>query len=222
MRDGFHRQLDLLTSDIASLCHAAGIAMSHATEALLCAHISAVEEVVDDHQRISAKVADVEAIAYRLLALQSPVASDLRAVVASMQHANDAHRMGALALHVAEAARRRHPQRAVPHGISIVFADMAAIAVQIGSAARDVVLFGDPVRADQLRRDDDRIDALHRKLFGIVMEPQWCHGMAAAIDVTLLSRYYERFADHAVDIGVRAAFQRTGRPVSRSTVAVGC
>jgi phosphate transport system protein len=222
MRDGFHRQLDLLTSDIATLCHAAGIAMSRATEALLCAHITAVEEAIGDHQRISAKAAEVEAIAYRLLALESPVASDLRAVVTSIQHAIDADRMGILALHVAETARRRHPQRAVPLDISIIFADMAAIAVQLGSAARDIVLRGDPVRANQLRRDDDRIDSLHRNLFGIVMDPKWSHGIATAIDVTLLSRYYERFADHAVDIGVRAAFQYTDRPLSRSTVAVGC
>ncbi|MDF3341741.1 PhoU domain-containing protein [Mycolicibacterium septicum] len=222
MRDGFHRQLDLLTADIAMLCHAAGIAMSHATEALLCAQISAVEEAIGDHRRISAKAAEVESIAYRLLALESPVASDLRAVVTSMQHANDADRMGALALHVAEAARRRHPQRAVPQDISIVFADMAAIAVQIGSAARDVVLSGDPVRANQLRYDDDRIDSLHRGLFGKVMDPRWSHGIAAAIDVTLLSRYYERFADHAVDIGVRAAFQYTGCTSSRSAIAAGC
>jgi phosphate transport system protein len=71
---------------------------------------------------------------------------------------------------------------------------------------------GDPDRAAQLDDDDDDMDNLHRHLFSVLMDREWKHGVASAVDVTLLSRYYERFADHAVEIGRRIVFQATGEP----------
>ena len=59
---------------------------------------------------------------------------------------------------------------------------------------------------------DDEMDRLHRQLFTIVLSPNWRHGVESAIDVTLLSRYYERFADHAVTIGKRIIHIVTGEP----------
>ena len=55
------------------------------------------------------------------------------------------------------------------------------------------------------------MDDLHRHLFTVLMDRDWEHGVAAAVDVTLLGRYYERFADHAVLIGRRVVFQATGQ-----------
>jgi phosphate transport system protein len=57
------------------------------------------------------------------------------------------------------------------------------------------------------------MDELHSQLFTIVLDPQWPHPVATAVDVTLLSRYYERFADHAVTVGRRVIFQATGSPI---------
>jgi phosphate transport system protein len=175
------------------------------------ADLNAAERVIGNCDHIVVQSAEIETAAYRLLALQSPVAADLRAVVCSMQNAVDADRMGALALHIAEVARRRHPRAAVPVEASCVIAEMSAIAVKISCAAKDVVASGDPAEAARLCCDDDKMDELHRDLFTVVMDQNWSHGSAALVDITLLSRYYERFADHAVDIGRRVAFQRTGR-----------
>ena len=127
-----------------------------------------------------------------------------------MQNVADVERMSALALHVARMTRRRHPRHALPEEVNGYFAEMGQLAVQLGNSAREVVLSGDPSRAAELDQEDDAMDELHRHLFTVLMDREWKHGVAAAVDVTLLGRYYERFADHAVEVGRRVIFQATG------------
>jgi phosphate transport system protein len=210
MRTAFHQQLDALTAAIADMCALAGQAMQDATQALLQANLVLAEGVIGEHDKIMLTAAHAEQDAFTLLALQAPVAGDLRAVVASLKNVADAERMGALALHVAKIARRRHPAHALPEEVNAYFAEMGCIAVDLGNNAKDVVQSVDPRKAAQLRHDDDAMDDLHRQLLTLLMEGQWKHGVAAAVDVTLLGRYYERFADHAVEIGRRVIFQVTG------------
>jgi phosphate transport system protein len=210
MRTAFHHQLETLRGSIADMCAHAGQAMQDATQALLHADAAVAERVIGEHATFMDNAARAEQDAFTLLALQAPVAGDLRAVVASLKNVADAERMGALALHVAEMVRRRHPARAIPENLNDYFADMARIAVGLGNNAKTVVLCGDPRMAAQLRHDDDAMDELHRRLFTLLMDRDWEHGIAAAVDVTLLGRYYERFADHAVEIGRRVIFEATG------------
>jgi phosphate transport system protein len=73
-----------------------------------------------------------------------------------------------------------------------------------------VLMLEDPRRAAQLRQQDDALDELHAHLFTRLLDPAWEHGVAAAVSVTLLSRYYERFADHAVAIGRRIVYAVSG------------
>lgn len=203
MRTAFHAQLDALTQSIANMCDLTGTAMERATQALLVPDIIAAEAVISDHENLVVREAKAEADAFSLLALQAPVAGDLRAIFSSMQNVADIERMGALALHVAKTARRRHPAHAVPENLNGYFAEMARIAVDIGRDARDVILSGDPDKAAKLAEDDDAMDALHLNLFSVLLDHQWPFPTATAVDVTLLGRYYERFADHAVQIGRR-------------------
>ena len=213
MPTAFHQQLDALTRSIADMCGLAGTAMQHATQALLEADIVLAETVIRDHQNFVIQAAQAESDAFTLLALQAPVAADLRAVFSSLQNVADVDRMGALALHVAKTARRRHPAHAIPDDVSDYFAEMGGIAVDIGHNAKDVVLSRDPYKAAKLADEDDAMDEIHRHLFTILLDPQWPHPVATAVDVTLLSRYYERFADHAVTVGRRVIFQATGSPI---------
>jgi phosphate transport system protein len=166
--------------------------------------------VIGDHEKISQASARAEETAFVLLALQAPVAGDLRAIVSSIQIVADVERMGALALHVAKIARRRHPQHVLPEEVNGYFAEMGRVAVDVGNSAREVLLSRDPDKARQIREDDDAMDDLHRHLFSVMMDKEWKHGVAAAVDVTLLGRFYERFADHAVEIARRVIFQVTG------------
>ncbi|HEY1843141.1 MAG TPA: phosphate signaling complex protein PhoU [Mycobacterium sp.] len=212
MRTAFHEQLESLTETLSSMCGLAGLAMDRATQGLLQADLAIAEQVITGHDRIAALQTHAEELAFALLALQSPVAGDLRLVVGSLQNVADAERMGGLALHVAKIARRRHPNHVLPDEVSDHFAEMGRIAVDLGNSAKDVVLSRDPQQAADISREDDAMDQLHQQLFSVLMDTEWTHGVAAAVDITLLGRFYERFADHAVAIGRRVVFEATGGP----------
>src|SRR4051794_21949056 len=214
MRTAFQEQLEALTDTLSNMCGLAGVAMDRATRALLEADLAVAEQVIGEHDVIVELKAKAEETAFVLLALQSPVAGDLRLVVGSMQNVADAERMGGLALHVAKIARRRHPAHAVPEEVNPYFAEMGRIAVDLASGAEQVVVSRDPRRAAQIWQDDGAMDELHRHLFTVLMDRTWKHGVASAVDVTLLGRFYERFADHAVEIGRRVIFEVTGEASS--------
>jgi len=186
------------------------LAMDGATQALLQADLAMAEQVISDHDELVRMQTRAGEAAFALLALQAPVAGDLRLVFGSFQNVAHAERMGALALHVAKIARRRHPNPALPEEVKGYFAEMGRIAVDLGNSAKDVVLSRDPKQAAQISKKDDAMDQLHQQLFSVLMDKEWKHGVAAAVDVTLLGRFYERFADHAVEIGRRVIFQATG------------
>jgi phosphate transport system protein len=211
MRTAFHERLDSLIETLSEMCRLAGLAMEHATHALLQADLNLAEKVIADHEQLANMRTAAEEAAFVLLALQAPVAADLRIVVGSMQNVADAERMGGLARHVAEIVRRRHPDHTLPAEVHDCFAEMGRIAVDLGNSAKDVVLSRDPERAAQISRDDEIIDELHQHLFALLKEQEWMHGVESAVHVALLGRFYERFADHAVEIGRRVIFQATGQ-----------
>jgi phosphate transport system protein len=211
MRAAYRGQLSALSQQVGEMCGVAGAAMERATAALLRADLMLAEQVITDYDRIAEMSACAADDAFVLLALQAPVAGDLRAIVGSIQIVADVERMGALALHVAKIARRRHPRHAVPEEVNGCFAEMGRVAVELANSAREVLMSRDPEAAARIDADDDAMDELHRHLFGVLMDRRWKHGVAAAVDVTLLSRFYERFADHAVQVARRVIFQATGK-----------
>lgn len=211
MREVYQEQLGKLADELASMATMAGSAIDNATTALLEADLSLAEQVIDDDTRIDEARARAEEHAFGLLALQAPVAGDLRTVISTIHAAEDLERMGDLALHVAKAARRRHPQPVLPEDVREYFSDMGRVAVKLAGRVRDVIQTQDVDAARGLEEDDDEMDDLHRHLFTVMMGPDWSHGVAAAVDVTLLGRFYERFADHAVAVARRVIFIVTGK-----------
>lgn len=210
MRSTGGAQLAVQTDQLAEMCRLAGTAMERATQALLGADLWLAEQVIGDHEKITIAGAEVERSGLMLLTKQAPLARDLRSIVAAIQIVADVERMGVLALHVAQIARRRHPRPALPADVRGYFAEMGRIAMDLVSSASQVIVSGDLGRARYIRDADDAMDDLHRHLFTVMMDREWPHGTAAAVDVTLLGRYYERFADHAVEISRRVIFQATG------------
>src|ERR1700735_4848020 len=220
MRTAYHAELARLTEHLGEMCGLAGVAMEHATQALLHADLVLAEQVLSDHDKIAAMSTAAEENAFVLLdPLQAPVVGDLRAIVSALQMIVDIDRMGALALHVAEITRWRHPQHALPEEVNGYFAEMGRLAVELGNSAQEVLWSRDPEKASRIREEDDAMDDLHSHLFTVLMDREWKHGVAAAVDVTLLGRFYERFADHAVEVARRVIFQATGRFPEDETVA---
>ncbi len=210
MRTAYHEQLDEMRAHLVEMCGLAAAAMEHATRGLLDADLSLAEQVIADHEHIVAISVRAEAAALRLLALQQPVAGDLRSIVGAIHIGADIERMGALAVHVARISRLRHPDCALPDDVRASFTEMGIRAVQLASTAQEVLVSGDHGKAASLRDQDDAVDAEHRRLFTLLIDHKWQDGVCSAVDVALLGRYYERFADHAVEIGRRVVFEETG------------
>jgi phosphate transport system protein len=210
MRTAYYEELAKLGEDLHEMCGLAADALEHATRALLEADLSLAEQVIADHEHIAALGRHAEATAIRLLALQQPVATDLRKIVGAIHISADVERMGALAVHVANISRLRHPECALPQEVRASFAEMGSRAVQLAKTAQEVMLSSDPGKAGRLKHEDDAVDAEHRHLFTLLIDHKWQEGVCSAVDVALLGRYYERFADHAVEIGRRVVFEATG------------
>jgi phosphate transport system protein len=211
MRAAYHEKLSGLNDELAQMSQLAGEAMKKATTALLEGDLDLAEEVISSDTDIDALRTSAEDQAFGLLALQAPVAGDLRSVIAAIHSAGDLERMGDLALHVAKAARRRHPDLVLPQEVTPYFAEMGRVALDLAQDARQVLLERDIELAFTMESDDDAMDDLHRHLFTVMMTKDWPHGVAPAVDVTLLGRFYERFADHAVAVARRVVFTVTGK-----------
>jgi phosphate transport system protein len=211
MRDVYQEQLDELADALAGMCTQVAEAMEKATRSLLECDLQLAEEVISADVRVDELRAIAEEKAFALLALQAPVATDLRIVVSAIHGAGDIERMGDLALHVAQAARRRHPQPVLPDEVAPYFAEMGRVGVALALKAGDVIRTRDLARAGELESDDDAMDDLHRHMFTVLMDRNWSHGVGPAVDITLLARFYERYADHAVAVARRIVYVVTGR-----------
>lgn len=208
MRTVYHERLADLARQLGEMCGLAGVAMKRATQALLEADIIAADQVMGDHERIVAMRAHAEKEAFALLALQQPVADELRAIFGSIQIIADTERMGALAVHIAKIARQEHPK--LPGEVHGCFADMAKVAIALGDSAKDVLISRDSEKAARLREQDDAMDDLYRHLFDVLIDRKWKHGVSVVVDTALLGRFYERFGDHAVEVGRHVVFMVTG------------
>ncbi|MGE3288130.1 MAG: phosphate signaling complex protein PhoU [Pseudonocardia sp.] len=211
MRDVYLAQLDRLADTLADMCDRVAEAMQLATQALLDADLQLAEQVISDDVGTDEMRAAAEEQAFALLALQAPVATDLRVVVSAIHAAGDIERMGDLALHVAQAARRRHPSLVLPDEVTPYFAEMGRVGVALAHKAAAVIRSRDADAATQLEADDDAMDDLHRHMFTVLMDRNWSHGVGPAVDITLLARFYERYADHAVAVARRIVYVVTGR-----------
>ncbi|OBH15347.1 MULTISPECIES: phosphate signaling complex protein PhoU [unclassified Mycobacterium] len=210
MRSAYHHQLAELTVQLGEMCGLANDAMRRATDALLEADLDAAEQVIREHDRMVEMRAQTEREAFALLALQQPVAGELRAIFSAIQIIADIERMGALAVHIAKIARREHPNRILPDDLRACFADMAKVAITLGESAKQVLISHDPQQAARLREQDDAMDELYRNLFSALLDEGWRDNIPVAVDCALLGRFYERFADHAVEVGRRVVFIVSG------------
>ena len=220
MRDAFHEELDAIQATLVTMGEMVSTAMSRSTEALLKADVKLAEQVISDDEKLDTIQHDLEARAINLMARQQPVAQDLRILVTSLRMSADLERMGDLCHHIAKLARMRYPEVAVPAELLSTIANMGTTAVKIIDKSTHVIKTQDLQAAIELETDDDEMDKLHRALFVALLDDSWSHGIEAAIDMTLLGRYYERCADHAVSIARRVYFLVKGEYASESQAAI--
>lgn len=218
MRDVFHHELDQLADRLVEMTGLVGTAMASSTRALLDVDLQLAESVIAADAQVDLLQRSLDDRAVELLARQQPVATDLRVVVTSLRMSASLERMGDLARHVAQLARLRFPHRAVPDDVAPVFAQMGEVCERLALKAGRVIATRDLEVAAEVERDDDELDRLHRDMFTTLTAPSWNHSAEATVDVTLASRYYERFGDHAVSVARRVMFLVTGEEAPAVTV----
>jgi phosphate transport system protein len=210
MREAFHDELNSISQSLLQMAALVKEAMALATTALLTSDLALAEKVIAADDQIDSIQHDLDARTINLMARQQPVASDLRTLVTSLRMSADLERMGDLAHHIAKQARMRYPSCAVPPELLTLIQDMGRIADRIIDKLSSVMEHRDTVRALEIETDDDVMDQLHRTLIATLLDDSWSYGVETAIDMTLLGRYYERCADHAVSIARRVYFLVTG------------
>jgi phosphate transport system protein len=211
LRSAFQDELDSVTSTLVELSNLVSGAIEKATHALLTANLEEAESVIAADDRVDTVQHDLDSRIIDIIARQQPVASDLRALITALRMSADLERMGDMAHHVAKITRLRHPQGAVPSELLLTIEEMGKVAKLIADKAGAVISSRDLDKAVELEKDDDEMDKLHRKLFTTLLDDSWSHGTETAIDITLIGRYYERFADHAVSVARRVYFLVTGK-----------
>ena len=210
MREQFEGELKDITDQLVEMTRLAGSAVARATTSLLDADLGLAEGVIAADAQIDERSAALEEQVQVLLIRQQPVATDLRVLLTALRMGSELERMGDLAMHVAKLARLRYPNSAIPPELRGTIVEMGQVAEVIVAKAGSVIAGRDLKMATELETDDDVMDALHRSLFTALLSPDWTYGVEAAVDVTLCSRYFERFADHAVSVARRVVFLVTG------------
>ncbi len=205
------QQLADLSEMLGRMCTAAAGALNRATAALLESRERLAVQVVEGDEAIDVLRAQVEELACDALLFHNPVAGDLRSVVSAIRAAGDIERMGDLALHVAQVVQMRAPKPALPEEVRPAFAEMGKVAVQLALKAAEVARTRNVILAAELDTDDDAMDVLHREMMEVLMDEHWPHDVRSAVDLTLLARYYERFADHAVVVARETVYAVTGQ-----------
>jgi len=206
VREHFHKELDRLRDELVEGTRLVETAIGRATTALLESDLDVAEGVIAADKALDALHQQLDDHAVELIARQQPVATDLRMIVASLRISADLERMGDLARHIAELARRRYPRSPVPPELHTTITQMGHTAQRVAAMAGAAIASTDVGGAVALGHEDDQMDELHRALYEQLLDPSWSHGVRTAIDLSLASRYYERFADHAVSIGRRVAY----------------
>lgn len=214
-----NRRLLKVHHNLVEMTRLVEIAMSQATRALLAADIELAQKTITQDDEINAINNSIEQNCLEILSANDLTPTEIRMTVASLRMSTTLERMGDLAAHVAKQARLRYPHISIPDELNPTFARMGEIANEIVKRTGEVIESGSLQYAADMAKNDEEMDAIHRELFSAVLSPDWKYGVESAIDTTLLSRFYERFADHGVTIARRVAFVVTGEAYGTSDLS---
>jgi len=210
IRSAYQDELDGVSQSLVDLTNMVTASMVKASKAVQSADLTLAEEVIASDFKIDDFQHELDARIIDIIARQQPVATDLRALVTAMRMSADLERMGDLAHHIAKVARLRHPDCAIPDALILPFTEMGHVAEKLSIMVAAVITTRDTEMALQVERDDDEMDDLHKKVIATIIKDETSLSLESAIDLTLLGRYYERYADHAVSVARRVYFLVTG------------
>jgi phosphate transport system protein len=208
-RRTFHEQLDEITRDITRLAGYVSESIPKGTEALLSNDLQLAQEIIDNDDVIDNLAIEIEERCYASLALQAPVASDLRAIIAAIRLVAEIERSGDLMTNVCKATRRIYPTE-LPPAVRGLLQQMSEEATKLFRMCMDSYVEGDSSLAAALDDIDDRLDELHADYIQAVLTWGGDGDIQPAVQLALIGRYYERIGDHAVNIGERVRYMVDG------------
>ena len=210
MRELYRADLERLGRDLTEIARLVHRAMIDAQEALESADVHGAERVISEDARIDRLQESLDEQAVRILALQAPVATDLRTVVATLRMSSSLVRMGDLARHVAQLTRLRYPEHVIPAPVRPVFTAMCDAAVDVAEETVLLLETQDLTHADRIHAVNEDVNALHASVFRFIAASDWTATPATTTDVTLASRYLERFTDHGLSVAAKVRYLVTG------------
>jgi phosphate transport system protein len=210
MREVFQQELREVQDRLVEISSLVADSIERATESFNESNVALAETVIADDKKIDELAAELDELAIQILARQQPVARDLRIVVSALRISASLERMGDMAEHIAQLARYRFPEKVVPKSLRPTFIEMGRIDVEMARKLTELLRSEDLEIAEDIRNEDDKIDALHLSVFDKVLGETWKGAAVDTVDATLASRYHERFADHAVSIAKTVQYLATG------------
>jgi phosphate transport system protein len=210
MREQFHGDLRRLGDMLAGMSDTAARQMRLATAALLQGDLGAGEQALAEDKALDADRDRCEEDAQRLLALQAPVAGDLRTIITTVHCAERLERMGDLARHIAELSARAHPDSVVPEPLRDRFAELGRTTSDMASTLTELIRNTDGCAYHRMQAADEQVDAMCRDLMAETANDRWPYGVPSAVNVSLLCRFYERFADQVVSVARRLDYAVEG------------
>ena len=210
MREVFQTELKEVQTRLVEIAEDSTRVMELASKAFLNSDVTLADQALASADAINEKALSLDESVIRILARQSPVSRDLRILVSALRISASLERMGALAGHIAQIARFRYPGSAVPAALAPTFAEMGELDIKLGHKVIKLLQNTDLDLAKEIQAEDGRVDELHRQVFDVVLGDDWKENAMYTVDVTLASRYHERFADHVVDISSKVSYLTTG------------
>jgi phosphate transport system protein len=211
VRIAYHDQLDELTRRLTDLTAVICDLMQQASSALLNGNTALADQVIARRAPLDRRRDDIDTLAFRLMAQQQPVATDLRLLISSIHINADLERLGALALHIARIAART-PNLCETAEVQQILRRAADTAAAISGDTVDLLATRDLAIIDRIDHAEAAMDRIPAELFALVLAPTSKHGVQAAVALTQAGRYYERYADHAVNIADSVRFVVVGPP----------
>lgn len=210
MRKVFQAELHQVGEELIEIANLVSEAMDKASTAFHGADIELAQDVIAADARIDFLQNDLDERAIDILARQGPVASDLRMIVGALRMSASLERMGDLARHVAQLARLRYPDNVVPESLKSTFEEFSELDLAIAQKVSQLLETRDLELSIQIQQHNARINELHAGVFKAVAADTWDAAPATTVDVTLASRYFERFADHGISVSRKVNYLVTG------------
>lgn len=210
MREVFQSQLKEVQDRLVEIASDATRIMEQASKAFVTSDVTLADQALASADAIQEKALSLDESVIKILARQAPVSRDLRILVSALRISASLERMGALSGHIAQIARFRYPGSAIPASLLATFEEMGKLDIELGKKVVKLLQNTSVDLAKQIQAEDARVDELHRHVFDVVLGDDWKENAMFTVDVTLASRYHERFADHVVDISAKVSYLTTG------------